>query len=38
MILLNEAGLQVLKVLGYLWPAALVLVGGWLIIKFIRNK
>ena len=38
MILLDEAGLQVLKALGYLWPAALVLAGGWLIIKFIRNK
>lgn len=38
LILLDEAGLQVLKALGYLWPAALVLVGGWLVIKFFRTK
>ncbi len=38
LILLEDAGMQVLKALGYLWPAALILTGGWMIIKFIRNK
>lgn len=33
LLLIGDAGLQVLKVIGYAWPVVLIAVGAWIILR-----